>query len=315
MKFGILFSGQGAQRPGMGIDLMADPLFASTIQEASEAVGMDLLPIMKNENGALEQTKNVQPALVAVSYGLYKMLMRDLNLQVGGMIGLSLGEYAALLASQGLEFKNGMALLADRARYMQAVADETPSAMAALLKPDVEAVEAICDQVTVDGNLVSIANYNTPKQVVIGGTVAGVKAASDQVKATKVARRAIELPVSGAFHTALFNPARDQMVERLKAVPVQDPQVPVISNTTEEPFAASSMKTILAKQLAVPTHFGAGLKKLTTLTNLDATLELGPGKTLTRFAQVIVPDLKHYHISNLAEYQAFVTEVENGTDE
>lgn len=315
MKFGILFSGQGAQRPGMGIDLMADPLFASTIKEASEAVKMDLVPIMKNEAGALDQTKNVQPALVAVSYGLYRMLMRDLDLPVEGMIGLSLGEYAALLASQGLEFQSGMALLADRARYMQAVADKTPSAMAALLKPDVQSVEGICAQITAEGDLVAIANYNTPKQVVIGGTVAGVKAAIEQIKATKAARRAIELPVSGAFHTAMFNPARDQMVERLKTISCHDPQVPVISNTTEEPFEAASMKAILAKQLAVPTHFGAGLKKLVTLANLDATLELGPGKTLTSFAQVVAPDLKHYHISNLAEYQAFMTEVENGTDE
>lgn len=313
MKTALLFSGQGAQQKGMGIDLMADPLFASTIQAASTATGLDLVKIMQDKADELAQTKNVQPALVAVSLGLYRMLKRDTDLAVAGMIGLSLGEYAALLASGGLAFTSGLALLAARGRYMQAVADTTPSAMAALLKPDVKAVVALCEEISATGELVAIANYNTHKQVVIGGTTAGVAQAVTAIKAAHAASRVIPLAVSGAFHTALFAPAGRQLAPKLAATPVTDPTVPVISNTTGQPFKAATMRDVLARQLAVPTHFGTGLQSLVAQTGAQATLELGPGKTLTSFAKAEVPQLAHYHISNLTEYEAFVTEVVHGT--
>ena len=308
----ILFSGQGAQRPGMGIDLMGDPLFNQTVAAASEASQLDLVKIMRSEGGELDQTRFVQPVLVAVSLGLYRMLTRDLALEIGGMIGLSLGEYSALMASGALSLADGFALRAARGRFMQAVADRTPSAMAALLKPDQAAVEEICRQISAGGETVAIANYNTPKQVVIGGTVAGVDQAVAAITTAAVAKRAIPLKVSGAFHTALFAPVQEQLATALAPVAVKEPQVPVMSNTTTSPFAAASLKATLAKQVAVPTHFGAGLSKLAAATATSQTLELGPGKTLTGFAKACLSGVATSHISNRAEYEAFVEEVTNG---
>lgn len=312
MGIALLFSGQGAQRPGMGIDLMGDPLFNRTVAEASAATGLDLAKIMQGDHGELDQTRYVQPALVTVSLGLYRMLQRDLDLAVSGMVGLSLGEYGALIASGALDFASGMQLLAFRGQAMQAVADQTPSAMAALLKPDVAAVEAICDQIIAAGDLVAVANYNTAKQVVIGGTEAGVARAVEEIQAQKAAKRAIPLQVSGAFHTALFAPVQAQLAKRLAAVPVHEPRVPVVSNTTTAPFEAATLRDTLAQQVAHPTHFGAGLARLAAEAPVTRTLELGPGKTLISFAAATLPGVAASHISNQQEYEAFLAEVQNG---
>ena len=309
MQYGILFSGQGAQLACMGVELMADSLFSTIVTQASEISHLDLLKIMQDENGELEQTEYVQPALVTVSYGIYRMLQRDLpKLPVAGMAGLSLGEYAALFASQTVDFPTGLQLLVDRAKYMQADADKVDSTMAAVMNPDVEAVKNLCATLQDQGKQVYVANYNSPQQVVIGGVVEDVKAAAKQIKADQLAKRAIVLKVNGAFHTPLFNGAREKMHQRLTSVEFNEPSVPVISNTTVKPFQATAISSILERQLAVPTHFGADLQYLIDHYRVNATLEIGPGKTLSRFAQQVDPQLQTYHIANLADYEKFVKE-------
>ena len=258
MKIGILFSGQGAQKPGMGLDLLVDPLFAQTVAEASAATGLDITTILRSEHGELDQTANVQPALVTVSYGLYRMLRRDLpKLPVAGTVGLSLGEYAALLAAKAVSAADGFKLLTDRGRYMQTDADAQASGLAALVDPQ----EKVVDQVLAT-SAVQVANYNSPHQLVIGGPVAELKTAVSQLKTAKAAKKIVILRVSGAFHTPLFNNARQKMHDRLATVTFATPQVPVISNTTVYPFTADNLSEILERQLAVPTHFGEDLQYL-----------------------------------------------------
>lgn len=313
MKYGILFSGQGAQRPGMGVDLLSDSLFSKTIAAASAASQLDIPKIMRDEHDELKQTRYVQPALAAVSYGIYQMLRRDLpDLPVGGMAGLSLGEYPALMASRSMDFAAGMALLADRAEYMQADADKTASTLAAVLNPAADRVEQLCQRYQDHGQPVYVANYNSPRQLVIGGPVANVRKAAAEIKAAGMAKRVVVLKVSGAFHTPLFNGARRKMHTRLQDVDFATPQVPVISNTTQQPFEPATIRQVLERQLAVPTHFGADLQKLVTDCQVRATLEIGPGKTLTRFAKQADRDLATYHIATLDDYQQFVEEYQNG---
>ncbi|WP_251546636.1 ACP S-malonyltransferase [Limosilactobacillus caecicola] len=314
MQYGILFSGQGAQRAGMGVELMADSLFLNIVQQASEIIHLDLEKIMRDENDELDKTEYVQPALVTVSYGIYKMLQRDLpELPIAGMAGLSLGEYAALFAGEAVDFSTGLQLLVDRAKYMQADADKVVSTMAAILNPDVQAIEQLCANLQSSGQQVYIANYNSPQQLVIGGPVADVKAAAKQIKEHGLAKRAIVLKVNGAFHTPLFNGARAKMKTRLASVQFKDPLVPVISNTTMEPFQGNKIGAILERQLAVPTHFGDDVKVLVDQYQVNATLEIGPGKTLSRFAQQVAPGLSTHHIGNLDDYQKFVKEYQDGT--
>lgn len=309
-RIALLFSGQGAQKPGMGLDFMTDPLFSATVAAASEASHLDIATILKSANGELKQTANVQPALVTVSVGIYRMLQRDLpKLPVAGMVGLSLGEYGALIASGALAFDAGIALLTDRGRYMQADADAQPSSMAALIDPDLALVEKILGQ----SPAVTVANYNSPQQVVIGGPTAAVKEAADQLKTAQAAKRVVVLRVSGAFHTPLFNNARQKMHRRLADVNFAEPRVPVLSNTTSRPFAGNQIKEIMERQLAVPTHFGDDLQYLVDHEGTTATLEIGPGKALSRFARQVDRHLDRSHIATLTDYQNYVEDHQEWT--
>lgn len=309
MKFGILFSGQGAQQTNMGLDFyQADPLFAQIFDHASELVGYDLVKVAKNENGELNQTKYVQPAIVAFSYALFQLLRRDLpELTVSGAVGLSLGEYSAIMAADLVSFDEGMPALRDRALYMQADADATPSAMAAVLKPDVATIEELCAKYTTADEVATIANYNSPKQVVLGGTTAAVKAVMADLK--EAGGRVIPLNVSGAFHTPLFKNSSTKLATRLAELNVTPAAFPVMSNTIVAPFTPDNLAQTLSQQVIKPTHFADCLTKLIDQTDMDAVLELGPGSVLTKFAKQIDKSKQRFAIGDLAGYQAFVAQM------
>lgn len=308
MSYGVLFSGQGAQKAGMGLDFLADPVFKDTIDKASTASHQDLVTIFKDENGELNKTINVQPALVAFETGIFRMLKRDCpNLTIGGMVGLSLGEYSAMYASGALDLENCLSLVSDRARYMQEDADKVQNGMAAILKPQLSEIESLIEGLQKQDKHVYLANYNSPKQVVIAGEKDGVELAAKQIKDEDLAHRIIMLKVNGAFHTPLFNGARAKMTKRLANVEFTANTIPVISNTTALPFAGN-WSEIMAKQLAVPTHFGDCVQYLVDHEKVDQTLEIGPGKVLSSFAKQIDRHLNCSQIGSYAEYQAFVEE-------
>ena len=305
MQLGILFSGQGSQKPGMGLDFMSDPLFSELISAGSEDSHLDLAAIMASEHGELNKTKNVQPALVAVSYGIHRMLQRDLpKMPVAAMAGLSLGEYGALMASGALSVAEGLPLLADRGQYMQDDADRVASAMVAVVDPELSIVKELLAKY----DQAWVANYNSPRQLVIGGVSDQIRALAAELKDQQAAKRVVILRVSGAFHTPLFNQAREKMHERLRTVHFAEPKVPVISNTLVAPFTADDLVPVMERQLAVPTHFGEDLQYMMDQQGVDATLEIGPGKTLTRFAKQVAPDAVHVHISKLKDYEKYVKE-------
>lgn len=311
MSFGLLFSGQGAQKAGMGIDFLQDPLFKETIDQASNASKQDLVSVFKSEHDELKKTIHVQPALIAFEAGIYRMLKRDLpDLEIGGMLGLSLGEYGAMFASGALDLPDTISLVSDRAKYMQADADKEASTMAALIKPDLDKVNEILTVLKDEGKQVYLANYNSPKQVVIGGIVEDVKIATKAIEEQGAAKRAVILKVNGAFHTPLFNGASKKMHARLKDVDFKQNKTVVVSNTTGQPFD-NNWGEIMERQLAVPTHFGECLQYLIEREKITATLEIGPGKTLTSFARQIDRGLSNYRIGNYAEYEEFVKENAN----
>lgn len=307
MSYGILFSGQGAQKAGMGLDFLRDFLFEDTIKKASSASHQDLVSVFKDEKGKLDKTINVQPALVAFEIGIFRMLERDTDLNIGGMVGLSLGEYSAMYASGVLDLENCLSLVSDRACYMQEDADQVENEMAAVLKPNLAELEDLIQDLQEQNKRVYLANYNSPKQVVIAGEKNDVELAAKQIKAKELAHRIIMLKVNGAFHTPLFDGAKGKMTKRLANMEFQENQIPVISNTTALPFD-NNWGEIMAKQLAVPTHFGSCVKYLIEHEQVDQILEIGPGKVLSSFAKQINRHLKCSHIGNYAEYQAFVEE-------
>lgn len=308
MRFAVLFSGQGAQKPGMGTDFMSDSLFKETIEIASEASKQDILADFKSEHDELKKTIHVQPALVAFEAGIFRMLKRDLpKLPISGMVGLSLGEYGAMFASNALGLEDTISLVSDRAKYMQEDADKVDNGMTALVKPDLSKVKEILADLQEQGYRVFLSNYNSPRQVVIGGEKNAVLKATNQIKDEKASLKAVNLRVNGAFHTPLFNDASTKMHKRLKLVNFKQSTVPVISNTTIKPFT-NDWAEIMEKQLAVPTHFGECLQYLLDHNDIDATLEIGPGKTLSSFAKQVDRKLNRYKIGSFDEYQEFIEE-------
>ncbi|KRL03041.1 ACP S-malonyltransferase [Liquorilactobacillus capillatus] len=307
MKIGFLFSGQGAQYSQMGLDLYeSDQEYRAAIDEAAELTGMDLKAIYRNENNELAQTVYVQPAIVAMSLGITRMLKRDLpQLNVRGMVGLSLGEYSALIAAGSLNFKDGMQVLKDRATYMQSDAEETDGAMVAVLKTDIELIKKVCQEASTATEVVCPANYNSPKQVVIGGNKAAVDRAIKLFHEQEV-KNVIPLKVSGAFHTPLFKKASTLMGRRLANVRFEKTTVPVISNTTAQPFIADQMQEVLTQQLITPTHFYQCVDYMIAVLGIDTVVEIGPGQTLSKFTKQINRDIERYHIDSQTNYQKFI---------
>ncbi|USS84778.1 ACP S-malonyltransferase [Fructilactobacillus myrtifloralis] len=287
---GYLFSGQGSQFPEMGLDLYTqEPQYRAALDQVHTTLGIDL-----TDPEQLNHPQNVQVAILAMSYGISQILAAD-GITPQAMMGLSLGEYSALVASGAFQYPDALALVHDRSHYMEEAGAQNPGAMAAVLKLAPETVT----EVVADLPDVYPANYNTASQTVIGGTTAGIAHATLVLQAAG-AKRVVQLPVAVASHTPLMQPASDQLQQRLQAVPVHDWTVPVISNTTQVPFTAATLKATLTQQLVRPTHFQADLEYLHAHTAVDTLIEIGPGDTLTRFAKKTVPELTTYHVDSVA---------------
>jgi [acyl-carrier-protein] S-malonyltransferase len=310
MKAGILFSGQGAQYSGMGADFYQNSqAFRQRFDVLSTYLEKDLVEICQNQHDQLTKTINVQPAIAAFGLSIFDQLRFDLpQLEIVGMLGLSLGEYTALMAAKALSPKEGIKLLAARAAYMQADADRIPGAMAAVLRANQQIVENICQAASTENEFVGIANYNTDQQLVIGGHFQAVKRAVAMLKAAGI-RRVIFLKVNGAFHTPLFAATSLKLKKALANVKPHPWQIPVISNTISQPFSPQELQKILARQVVEPTHFAACLKYLKKNLQPDILIEVGPGKTLSRFAQQLEPDLPTLAIGKWEDYQTFLTKI------
>lgn len=299
-KIGLLMNGQGSEEVGMGNDLYQNyPQYRVVIDQASAYAQLDL-PAIMNDATLLGQTRYAQPALVAMNVGINALLMAA-DIAVAGAIGLSLGEYAALITSGQLSLADGMPLVVERGALMQAAIGDQAHAMAAILKPDIAQVKAACATLQAQGQQVAIANYNSPQQIVVGGTEAGVAALLTALPEM----RALRLPVKGAFHTVLFEQAALDFQLALDSVNFEVGDYPVISNTTEKPFTPDSIRTTLVEQMAHPTHFEAGLRQLAD-NGVTTFIEVGPGKTLSKFARQTVPDLARFNISNAAQFEAVI---------
>src|SRR5699024_96149 len=308
MKLAILFSGQGSQFTDMGLDFYQEsPIFKDCVDKASEIADFKITSVFAKDGDKLSETKYIQPAIVAMSIGIWKMLQNTLGdkLAVEGMVGLSLGEYSALIASQKLSFSDGMSVLKDRAIYMQDDANKVDSKMAAIIDSQIEVIEKLCT----DYPNVYVANYITHKQLVIGGDGEELVDVVDKIDSLNSSKKIVELKVSGAFHTPLFTNASQKMKKRLSNVAFTEGSNLVVSNTTMRPFEKDSLAEILAKQIIKPTHFGECVQYLIDNKKIDTVLEIGPGKTLSKFTKQIDKSIKRYHISKLSNFKKFIDSV------
>lgn len=274
MKHAYIFPGQGAQFPGMGKDLYeGDAKAKALFDKANEILGFNITDIMFNGSAEeLKQTKVTQPAVFLHSVVLAEVL----NIEPDAVAGHSLGEFSALVASGALSFEDGLRLVYKRAMAMQACCEQQPGAMAAIIGLEENVIEQVCQQTE---GVVVAANYNCPGQLVISGTVEAVDTACEALKAAG-ARRALRLPVGGAFHSPLMEPARAELERAIAEVEFQRPKCPIYQNVDAQPQQEPSViKANLIAQLTAPVRWTQIAKNMLA-DNIDTFTELGPGNVL-----------------------------------
>ncbi|MFN3908711.1 MAG: ACP S-malonyltransferase [Flavobacterium sp.] len=283
MKKAYIFPGQGSQFPGMAKDLYEQsPVAKALLDQANEILGFSITDIMFHGTADdLKQTKVTQPAVFLHSVALAKSL-GDV-FQPDMVAGHSLGEFSALVANGALAFKDGLRLVYQRALAMQKACEMKPSTMAAVLGLDDAIVEQVC--ASVDGVVVA-ANYNCPGQLVVSGETSAVEVACEKLKEAG-AKRALLLPVGGAFHSPMMEPAREELAQAIQNTQFQTPICPVYQNVTATAISnPEEIKQNLLIQLTAPVKWTQSVQQMVAdgATNF---IEVGPGKVLQGLVQKI----------------------------
>ncbi len=282
MKTAFLFPGQGSQAPGMGRALFdAFPEARARFEQADDVLGFSLSRIMFGEDAeALRPTEVTQPALYVHSLAACAVLEKR-GLLPDATAGHSLGEYSALAAAGALLFEDGLRLVRLRGELMAQAGQQRPGTMAALLGVTDEQAEALCIAISdSEAGLVQAANFNAPGQIVISGDVAAVEAAVARA-AEFGAKRAVLLPVSGAFHSLLMEYAREGLADALTGVEIRTPRCPVYLNVTAQPSRdPDDIRQRLLEQLMAPVKWAQTLVNM-HVDGVERYLEVGTGNVLT----------------------------------
>ena len=271
----FVFPGQGAQFVGMGKDLYDQNASAKELfEQANEILGFRITDLMfEGEDEDLKQTRVTQPAIFLHSVILASTLD---NFRPDMVAGHSLGEFSALVANKALSFEDGIRLVFKRAMAMQKACEIQSSTMAAIIGMEDSQVEKVCKEID---EIVVAANYNSPGQIVISGSIPGIDAAVEKLSALG-ARRALKLAVGGAFHSPLMEPARVELEAAIQAAPFADPICPVYQNVNAHPSSEpANIKANLISQLTSPVRWTQTVKQMIA-DGATSFTEVGPGKVL-----------------------------------
>jgi [acyl-carrier-protein] S-malonyltransferase len=302
-KTALLFAGQGAQAVGMGKDLAEQlPAARAWFDRANAALGYDLAAIcFAGPEAELTKTENAQPGIFLVSWVALQLLKERVpSLSFEATAGLSLGEFTALTAAGALSFEDGLKVVRQRGRFMQEACEATHGGMAAVIGLDEGPMREVCNAAGVE-----LANLNCPGQLVISGAVDKIAQACELAK-TKGAKRALPLPVAGAYHSALMASAKPKLQSELSAVRFQSPAVPVISNVTAQPHGTvAEIQARLVDQVTSSVRWEDSMRYLLAQ-GFTRFIELGPGKALSGFLKRIDPAAQMFNVADVASLEATV---------
>ena len=301
MNAAVVFPGQGSQFVGMADPWMAHDAGEQVLAEASGAMGRDVVAECHDE-GALATTDFVQPALLACDVAAFRVL-EALGATFSGAAGHSLGEFAALVAAGTLELAAALAIVVVRGRAMQRAAKERPGTMTALLGIGSEAAAEICDEARGDGVLL-VANENSPRQVVISGSVDAIERAEAIAAERKV--RAVRLNVAGAFHSSLMEPAVAPLAEAIAKAPFRAPRFPVASNVTGTPVSDPDELRMLLERHVVSPVLWERCERSLAAAGADTFVEAGPSDVLTKMAKRVVPEARAVAVGSPEAAAGFV---------
>lgn len=308
--YAFIFPGQGSQSVGMGADLAAAfPSARAVFEEVDEALGEKLSKtIFEGPMEALTSTENAQPALMAVSMAVLRVLEEQGGLDLAGKVtllaGHSLGEYAALAAGRAFGVTEAARLLRTRGLAMQKAVPAGEGGMAALIGATLAQTQEICEKAGQDGVL-EIANDNGGGQIVISGTMAAIDNAIALAKEMKI-KRAVKLPVSAPFHSSLMRPAEDVMAEALSNADIAAPIVPVIANVTADKVSdPDAIRQALTKQVTGRVRWRESVEAMTSM-GVDTFVEIGAGKVLSGLVRRIDPEVSTSSVGTPADIETLL---------
>jgi len=298
----FVFPGQGSQYSGMGRDFMSYPRARYFFERAKEVLGIDMYQLMNAEEEILKITENAQPAIYLASYIAFDELVRN-GVVPNVVAGHSLGEYTALAAADVYDFELGLYLVRKRGEYISQAVPPGLGGMAAVIGADASKVE----ETIADIEGVWIANYNAPDQVVISGSMEAVRKASEKLRA--VAKRVIELKVSGPFHTPLLESAREKMAKELRGVKFRRPRWPIVMNSTaKETTDPEEIKENILAQISGPVKWYQSVDRMVSM-GVHGFVEVGPQKVLTNLIKKMKPEASQHFSEILAEEKKPIPQV------
>jgi len=296
-KTALLFAGQGAQSVGMGKDLAAQfPSAQAWFDRANATLGYDLARIcFEGPEPELTRTEHAQPGIFLVGWIAFQLLKeRAPSLRFEATAGLSLGEFTALAAAGSLTFEHGLKIVRQRGRFMQEACEATQGGMAAIINLDESATRQVCAETGVE-----LANLNCPGQIVISGA-ADKLAKACELATARGAKRALPLPVAGAYHSRLMAAAQAELKTALPAITIESPSVPVVSNVTARPHgSAAEIQKLLIEQVVSSVRWEDSMRYLLAQ-GFTRFIELGPGTALSGFMKRIDKNAQTLNVSDAA---------------